>query len=303
MLNYILIITSSYDRTVDYIIEKHPNEKFFRFDVDKFSDYSVSAHFGEFTISSATKTISNKNCLSIYYRKPSLEDLSGVISPEYFGFIYKEVFALIDGVADSFEGLVLTRPSILRASSNKITQSSLAHKIGFKTPKHTITNCHQKIKTYFSSDIIVKPISTGKIKKGEDFEYVQTNLVDDSVSFEKLKYCPSYFQKYIEKDYECRLTVIENCYFPVRIISKNKVDWRVNGNSVDYSCMDIPEDIIEKCYKLMSSLNIEFGCFDFIIKNEEWYFLEVNINGQWAWLEMDLGIKISDKIIQYLKGV
>lgn len=31
--------------------------------------------------------------------------------------------------------------------------------------------------------------------------------------------------------------------------------------------------------------HINFGTVDFIIKDDKWYFLEINVNGDWAWLE------------------
>jgi glutathione synthase/RimK-type ligase-like ATP-grasp enzyme len=36
-------------------------------------------------------------------------------------------------------------------------------------------------------------------------------------------------------------------------------------------------------------------------KNGKYIFLEINPNGQWAWIEMETGLKISEAIIDYLK--
>ncbi|MNJ78669.1 hypothetical protein D3C77_764810 [compost metagenome] len=51
----------------------------------------------------------------------------------------------------------------------------------------------------------------------------------------------------------------------------------------------------------MKSLQIDFGAFDFIKSGDDFYFLEVNPNGQWLWLEVNLGISNSSSIIQLLK--
>jgi glutathione synthase/RimK-type ligase-like ATP-grasp enzyme len=46
---------------------------------------------------------------------------------------------------------------------------------------------------------------------------------------------------------------------------------------------------------------LSFGAIDIIKKlNGEYVFLEINPNGQWAWLETELDLKISDEIINYL---
>lgn len=48
-------------------------------------------------------------------------------------------------------------------------------------------------------------------------------------------------------------------------------------------------------------MNLNFGCFDFIkAKSGCYYFLECNPNGQWLWLEIDLGIPISKSISDFL---
>ncbi|WP_226859539.1 hypothetical protein [Enterobacter cloacae complex sp. P14RS] len=51
----------------------------------------------------------------------------------------------------------------------------------------------------------------------------------------------------------------------------------------------------------MKKLDLKFGCFDFIVSGGEWYYLEVNANGQWVWLEIELGLDISKKIMDYLQ--
>ncbi|MEM6602917.1 MAG: hypothetical protein AAF621_02605, partial [Pseudomonadota bacterium] len=117
-----------------------------------------------------------------------------------------------------------------------------------------------------------------------------------------LKYSPVYFQNFIKKNYEVRLTIVDKKYFPVKIMSRDEVDWRKFGNDVKYSNCDIPEEILEKCMTFMQFFSMKFGCFDFIIQNECWYFLEMNANGQWLWLEKELGLDISKAIIDFLNG-
>ncbi|MCF2857002.1 hypothetical protein L1286_05955 [Pseudoalteromonas sp. SMS1] len=296
----ILIITSSYDKTVDYLQEKFSELSFFRFNVDQFSNYRVCAAEGGFSISDEYKSITNISCASIYYRKPSIEDLKDKISEEYLYFVFKEVFALVDGIVDTFDGYCLTRPRVFRYASNKVVQSSIAKKVGFNMAKHEITN-NSGSDFMSKPNRVVKPIAVGRIKRDEHFEFVQTNMVDEKYTVDLLKYCPSYFQAYVEKDYECRLTIVGDDFFPVKIDSENKIDWRVSNNKISYSLMDVPKEVLEKCYEMMNIMEVEFGCFDFIIKNDEWFFLEVNINGQWAWLEFELGLNISRSIISKLE--
>jgi glutathione synthase/RimK-type ligase-like ATP-grasp enzyme len=118
--------------------------------------------------------------------------------------------------------------------------------------------------------------------------------------FDGLKYCPSYFQKYINKDHEIRLTIIgENCYCS-KIISEDNVDWRRQNNLVSYEAYSIPKKIEESCFALMKKLNLRFGCIDILNYNGQYHFLEINSNGQWLWLEQELNFPISDSILTEL---
>lgn len=51
-------------------------------------------------------------------------------------------------------------------------------------------------------------------------------------------------------------------------------------------------------------LSISFGAIDLVRdKNGDYIFLEINPNGQWAWVEMETGLKISDEIIKFLTEI
>jgi D-alanine-D-alanine ligase-like ATP-grasp enzyme len=51
-------------------------------------------------------------------------------------------------------------------------------------------------------------------------------------------------------------------------------------------------------------MNLRSGSLDFSLnKNGEYYFLEVNPNGQWLWLEHKTGVSISKEIANSLMGI
>lgn len=299
----ILVITSSYDKTCDYIISKYKDVVFFRLNVDFFSQYLISFSKKGFEINCGDDSITELCCLSIYYRKPSAENLNGIIDSKYHTFVQKESHSLIEGIVESFQGVCLTKPSIMRPVGNKIFQARLASRVCFEIPDYLITNSESHLNEYQSIEAIVKPLSVGVLQNQKTKEFVQTNIVDTSIDLDGLKYSPAYFQHYQQKDFEVRATFIGKTAYVVKIESQNKVDWRKTGNQVIYSVCDMPADIYEKCILFMALSNMQFGCFDFIVYNNIWYFLEMNVNGQWAWLEFETGLNISGSIVRYLRGI
>jgi glutathione synthase/RimK-type ligase-like ATP-grasp enzyme len=297
--NKILVVTSSYDKTVDYIMEKYKHINWFRLNVDEFSIYKINVDKRGFTISSNDTDISSLSCRSIYYRKPAFEDLSGIIESKYYDFAHKECLSVIEGIVEGFSGICLTKPSVMRVANNKVFQSSIASRCGLNIPDFNITNDFNQVPSE-SKKLIVKPVASGQVIYGNEKEYVQTNLMDSRFPLDYLKYSPSYFQDYIDKDFEVRVTIVgENC-FPVKIESEDNVDWRIDNNKVLYSEFSLPEFIKHKLKKFMSACSMQFGCFDLLYRDGEWFFLEMNANGQWAWLEFELEIDISKSIVDLL---
>jgi len=82
----------------------------------------------------------------------------------------------------------------------------------------------------------------------------------------------------------------------------SKVDWRVSQDGLKHSIYMLPEDISANCINLLRELDLNFGAIDLILnENGEYVFLEINPNGQWAWLEKLLGLDISGAIVNLLK--
>lgn len=301
MKNRILIITSSFDRTCDYIMARYKDIAFFRLNTDNFSNYRISYDLSGFRIKdSSGDEVNSANCKSIYYRKPASEDLTGVIDAQYQAFSHKESHSLIEGFVESFSGRCLSKPSVMRRADNKILQAYLAQRVGFIIPDLVITNDNLAISALEEHKTIVKPLSIGSVSYDNKKEYVQTNEYNLNINNDSLKYSPAYFQKYISKDYEVRATFVCEQVFSVKIESDNKIDWRKKNNNVNYEIFELPEEVYNKCLKFMAENNINFGCFDFIINQGTWYFLEMNANGQWAWLEFETGMIISKAIVDYL---
>ncbi len=300
----ILIITSSIDCTVDYIISKCTHETFFRLDVDRLDNFDFfvgsSEHTWQIKDKNKNKTISLEKIIAIYYRKPMFPNISEY-EPVYHEMIQKDIYALISGIADSFSGTVLSKPTKLREAENKVNQLIYAINHKWQIPTSFIGTSNKKQQEFLSTKSIIKPLTTGKIYKESVCELYQTNLfthADNNISL-----TPIYLQEYIPKAYEARITVINKTFYTVKITTEDKIDWRKDYQNHSYEIIECPKSIQRKCLQMLSYYGLSFGAFDFIITPQnKWIFLELNPNGQWLWLEKALHLDISKKIIEFLKG-
>ncbi|MDF5752811.1 hypothetical protein [Spongiactinospora sp. TRM90649] len=75
----------------------------------------------------------------------------------------------------------------------------------------------------------------------------------------------------------------------------------VDGDFTGFSAFDPPADVEGHRVELVASLGLSFGCIDVILTPEgEYVYLELNSNGQWAWVEKLTGLPISMAIADWL---
>jgi glutathione synthase/RimK-type ligase-like ATP-grasp enzyme len=204
--------------------------------------------------------------------------------------------------------------SDLRASS-KILQKRIAQEVGFNIPKSIITNDFDQLKLFIEGgkDYIVKPLKADSFQVDEDNQMVfYARKVTDSqlksLSGVGFQNAPNYIQEYIEKKYEIRLTMVGDKAFSAKIDSNSmlpgqgKEDWREGYDyGIKFTEMNVDPLIVSKCIAFLKELELNFGCFDFVVdENEKIYFLECNPNGQWLWIEEDTGMDISGAIAEWL---
>ena len=201
-------------------------------------------------------------------------------------------------------------------ASSKMEQLQYAEFIGLKVPDTVFTNRQEDIIAMARNhqEIVLKSIaSDGIMDDGNGTEYVfysQKVSLQDIVNAPKEAFTQtvSYVQEYISKAFELRVTVVAKKVFACKIESQHladnegKIDWRQGyDHGLRYEPYDLPDNISEKCIKFLERMRLNFGAFDFIVTpSGEYVFLECNPNGQWLWIEMETGLKISEAIADTL---
>lgn len=204
-------------------------------------------------------------------------------------------------------------PLRLEAARKKVLQLQVAAELGFLIPRTIITNNPDEVLEFYntcSDGIVFKALYREFLDYGGGKGFnIPTTLITARhlQNLGMIKKIPSQFQEFIEKSAEVRVTIIGENIFSVLIAPRDTppvdVDWRHPSvmQKLSYTETDLPPHVETFCRTVMKKLGLTFGAFDFIIsKNEEWYFLEVNPNGQWYYCEEWAGVLISDAIVAIL---
>ena len=201
----------------------------------------------------------------------------------------------------------INNPELQTLINFKPRQLEIANSVGFLVPPTLITNNPYAISDFIDvqTKVIYKTLS-GYIFSDQT-GILTTILTSDTVrdNFDSIKRAPGIYQKFIEKSYEVRVTVVGSKYFVSRIETPKSglgsVDWRHSHFDDIFREGEIPNEIAEYIKQFQIVSGIHYGAYDFIVcPNGKWYFLECNPAGQFLWLERALGHKISEALAEDL---
>ena len=318
----ILIVSNKEDYTADYFISKieNSNENFFRFNTEDFLInyefiYIDSIDKSKWKLKNKTnsKIICSNNITGVWYRRPKIPNLNNTKPTDKIEFsLMLEAKNIYYDFLRTINANWISHPDALMRAENKLMQLKIAKSVGFSVPESILTNsiCDAEIFAQKHETICVKPLRNGSYSDNKN-HYIIYNQVLSKEDFSLLSLVPNFptlLQVYIEKEYEIRVIVVNDKVFSVLIDSqandRTKIDWRVdNCHNVNYSICELPKKIEKKCLKLVAKFDLAFASMDLIFsKKKEYYFLDLNPNGQWGWLDSELNLNISNYLLKYLKG-
>jgi hypothetical protein len=250
---------------------------------------------------------------AVYYRRPTLPELE-IDDPNLRVWAQNEYRKAWGGIlAGLTKRKWINHPLAISSASYKPEQIMRAVRLGLIVPATLMTNSPANAQDFCEThawNVIVKPIGHGEIQGDvpDDDQVIYTNLLvkADSDKLSLVANCPTLFQVNIQKEYDVRVTVVGNRYFAVALHSQekevSKIDCRRdNMQGMRYSVVDLPTHLIEQLIRLVRSYDLYFAAIDLVkgIDGQYW-FLELNPAGQWAWLEEIAKVPISDAIAECL---
>lgn len=200
--------------------------------------------------------------------------------------------------------------------SSKIHQSLIAEECGLRIPDTyqgggpTIARDFLDRQQREGNEVCQKALEAMHLKMNDGSVYAQyTSLFKDRPldSLESLKLCPVVLQAFIRKEYEIRATVVDSKVFSCLIDTSTacadaRVDWRhYDWANTPYRRIELPGSLLSRLIAVVKKLGLVYGAIDLIKSTDgEYYFLEVNSQGQWLWVEDLTGLGITDAIVDWL---
>lgn len=251
---------------------------------------------------------------SIWFRKPSYPEVQDFpVIDLYKRFAFEAYLYTAKTLYDLLNKKfwVSDFRNIMRAG-NKMLQVQIAHDLNFLVPPMVLTSSSEEAKRFHEiyGNIVTKPVRFEPIQDGDQLKgFFATRIGKDMViDFSGLELAPAIFQQEVQDKLDIRVTVIGSEVFACEILpildSANNVDWRVGipNDELHYKEHFLPESVKIQCLKLVQKFGLQFGAVDLVLDSYGTYwFLEINPNGQWFFVEKSTGQELAKSMANLLK--
>lgn len=265
------------------------------------------------------KTFSIDDVRSVWWRRPKGKNptipqnpLETYIAMESEVFIRSLFYCLPKTVR------WISDPDKTRIANTKPLQLKIAKEIGLRIPKTIISNDPNTIKDFIVTNndipLTMKPVATAlypaPTEEGGN-RSIYTQVIDKDQVLEnihRVKNCPVIFQEAIVEKIDLRATVVGDAVFTVSIThnhnvkgNKQNLDWRHCQLDRIYKQYILPKEMQKQCIELVKKLDLYFGAIDLCVSSEgDYYFFEINPQGQWVPSEIVAQLPISHALAKLL---
>ena len=305
----ILILASKFDLACDYVVShlRRRNASYFRVNSEDFDQFSITAFPDE------AKVMLSAGTLEVRLEHPHLKAI-------YFrrGVYPREVFTPQHSVNDQLtrtHGAAFMRsfmvfddcrwvnhPAATYKAEQKAVQLATAKKLGFDVPRTVITNHAEGIKLAAQGDAVVavKGMDTVLVRQGDVETFGYTSLLETaSAENARLASTPLIAQQALTNKLDLRVTVVGHQAFCCAVKHGTQPiqgDWRLAKSDAKFQRYELPHDVALKCIQLTKTLGLVFGAIDLAVQDGNYYFLEINPTGEWAWLVDQSNLPIDEAI-------
>ncbi len=310
----VLAVTASYDVAAEYVLKalQERGTPTFRLNTDEFPS-SVAISFvppDNIQFRANGRTLLGRSVKSVWYRRHVSPALPAELETGVQDFCEREVGAFLNGVLASVptERWMSPPPAIVEAE-RKPYQLAVAAQLGFRVPDTLITNDpHRVLELASRRRLIAKAVSSGYVGSSQGNQAIFTSALrpEDMEELDGLALAPVVFQELVDKVCDIRVTVIAGEVFAAEILSQerqsSRIDWRATDDpNLGHRTHVLPKETANLCRGLVDRLGLVFGAIDLALRTDGTYaFFEINPNGEWVWLEDQLGFPIADRIARWL---
>lgn len=298
------LYTNSYDGWADLLAERL-GERIFRFNLDLWREYEVSIVPDGFRVANrAGRSVTEEQAAKFLWRRPRTnqqlfpekdfpreqvyedEELAYAMRELWNRMYYAGKAVLIDPCSDQLSG--------------KLIQARIAQRY-FSVPAWKVVS--GVTGSTGTPPSAVKSLTSQRVE-------ARTTLYTSRIAEDELApLSPWFIQECIEAERDVTVVFIRGHVFAFEfrrdLLPRGVVDWRLaverdRALADTWTAHELPETIRRGIVGFMQDMGLHYGRLDFLLAGDRYWFLEVNPNGEWGWLDPQGKAGILDTLIEEL---
>lgn len=310
----VVVLTQAGDMTGDMVISELDSRDVpcFWFDTAQFPlSLTVNAHFDGVwrgTLSGPDGSVALESIRSVYFRRPTGFTFPEAMTDAERRFANNEARRGVGGLLMALPCLWLNHPSRVADAEYKPYQLAAAARYGLDVPRTMLTNDPTAVddaRKHLGDQLVYKPLSSTSVVDGNRLSMVYTTAVTPEIIADKRVALTAHqFQERIPKYRDVRATVVGDQVYAADLFSSNPnapVDFRADYPAIRYERTKLPAHVEARLLALTRQLGLRFCAADFVVTPEErYYFVDLNPNGEWGWIQEETGLPIAAAVAELL---
>ncbi|MFE5959354.1 ATP-grasp ribosomal peptide maturase [Streptomyces rubiginosohelvolus] len=307
----VLVATEADDLTADMVISElnRRNVPVARFNpADIGAALTISARFGSCPapvagqLRTPSRTVELAEVRSVYWRRPVWPAFDH-LEPDDARFAAAQTRYGLGGTLYALDGpLWVNHPLRNAAADYKPAQLAIAQRLGLTVPSTLVTNDPDEARSFIDDheQVIFKTLRWTPYRRGGVPVTGWADPVMAAEIDERVAVVPHLFQAVVNKVADLRVLVVGREVFAVRIES-GMLDWRKDYSALSYRVVNLPARVEDALLAYLDHFGLASGSFDFAVDEAGGlWWLELNPNGQWGWLEESTGLAMSAAFAELL---
>jgi hypothetical protein len=305
----VLIVSNTGDIHCDFLVDacSRRGAECFRLNTDQFRksgllDWRLDSGEGLLKVGGRQCRLSEVDLL-IYRRPIPVHQLRTDIDPWIRRLLDSEWSAIEFALSRAVDCRVMNGLAGSALAQNKIVQLRAAREAGLNIPETLISTDADSLRAFARQHrCITKGIVNAFHLDGKHLRSAFTSFVDPATldTFDPTG-SPTLLQKAIEASAIWRIVMVGGKAMGFRfhgealaqVADSRPIERRLTG-----AYQSVPPPVAASLAALCGALSIEFASSDFVEDaTGQLWFLDLNPEGQWAYLEHELGVRISDEIV------
>jgi len=299
------LYTNSFDTTCDLLISRLGSEHVFRLNFDLWRDYRVEVHNDGFRIENpAGRVLERADVAKVYWRKPMRQQHMSPDArvPQEESYLEEELWYALREVINLLwcDGKVILTEPFGDTRAGKFLQAAAARRY-LKVPPFRFV-CGEAVAVPSAEPVVVKSLTSTRAGPGAIL--YTTKVAGDTLA----PATPWMTQMLVEAEKDVTVVYVRDKLFAFELergwFRDRTCDWREvsleTGAHNDWQPHALPATVERAIHALMADLGLQYGRLDLLLAGAEYWFLEVNSNGEWGWLDPDGKHGLLDKMLEEL---